>query len=88
MQRKQSKNLRRNISETWKMWQDKNTRKECSKEKNYQEGLLQENYLDGQIRNMTKNTGEDWREIGDSRKKNDWGKEKWKCVRKLNSKPE
>jgi len=32
--------------------------------------LLQENYSDGQIRDTTKNTGEDWREIGDSGKEN------------------
>ena len=31
MQKKQSKNLRRNISEIWKMWQDKNVKKECVK---------------------------------------------------------
>ena len=70
MQRKQSKNLRRNIGKTWKIWQDKNARKEHLKEKNYQEGLLQENYSDSQIRDTTKNTGEDWKEIGDSEKEN------------------
>ena len=78
MQRKQSKNLRRNISETQKIWQDKNTLKECSEGENYQKGLLQENYSDGQIRDTTKNTGENWREIGDGKKKNNWEKEKWK----------
>jgi len=40
--------------------------------------LLQENYSDGQIRDTTKNTGEDWREIGDSGKENDQEKGKWK----------
>ena len=38
------------------MWQDKNVRKEHSKG---EKGLLQENYLDIQIRDTTKNTGED-----------------------------
>ena len=60
------------------MQQDKNARKEHSKGENYQEGLLQENYLDSQIRDMTKNTRKDWKEIGDSEKENDQGEEKWK----------
>jgi len=52
------------------MWQDKNAKKEYSEEKNCQEGLWQESYLDGWTRGMIKNIGEDWREIGDSGKKN------------------
>ena len=75
MQRKQSKNLRRNIGETQKIQQDKNTRKKCSEGKNYQKGSQQENYLDSQTNNTTKNIGKDWREIGDSGKENDQGKE-------------
>ena len=35
MQRKQLKNLRRNISKTYKIWQDKNARKEHSEEESY-----------------------------------------------------
>ena len=60
------------------MWQDKNTRKEHLEEENCQEDLQQENYSDGQTRDMTKNTGEDQREIGDGGKENDQGKEKQK----------
>ena len=32
MQKRQSKNLKGNTNEIWKMWQDKNARKEHSKE--------------------------------------------------------
>ena len=59
MHKKQSKNLRRNIGEIWKMWQDENTKKECSKGENCQEDLWQENYLDGQTKDTTKNIGKD-----------------------------
>jgi len=58
MPERQSKNSRENINEIWKMWQDKNARKECSEEKNCQGDLQQENYLDGQIKGMTKNIRE------------------------------
>ena len=64
------------------MWQDKNTKKERSEEENCQEGLQQKNCLDGQTNDMTKNIGEDWRETGDSRKKDDQGKKKQKQSRK------
>ena len=57
MQRKQLKNSKRNIDKTWKMWHSKNTRKEHLEEENCQEDLWQENYSDGQTRDMTKNTG-------------------------------
>jgi len=57
------------------MWRDKNTRKEHLKEKNCQGDLWQENYLDSQIKDMTKNTGEDWKETGDDKKENDERKE-------------
>jgi len=70
MQKKQSKNSKRNIGEIWKIWPNKNMRKEHSEGENYQKGLQQENYSDGQTNSTTKNIGEDWREIGDSRKEN------------------
>jgi len=70
------KNSRENIDEIWKIWQDKNTRKEHSKEENCQGDLQQENCLDGQIKGMTKNIGEDWKGIGDSEKESNQGKEK------------
>ena len=39
MQKKQLRNLRKNIGETWKIFKDKNRKKGYSKEENYQEGL-------------------------------------------------
>ena len=57
----------------WKIWQDKNIRKGHSEEENYQKDLQRENYLDSQIRNMTKNIGKDQRGIGDSEKESDQG---------------
>ena len=77
-QRKRLKNSKRNISKTWKIWQDRNTMKEHTEEENCQGGLQQENYSDGQIRDTTKNTREDWRRIGDSGRENDHKEEKWK----------
>jgi len=64
------------------MWQDKNMRKEHLEEENCQGGLQQEKYLDGQTRGTTKNTGEDWRRIGDGGIENNHEKEKWKQLRK------
>jgi len=50
-------------------------RQECKegifRRENCQEGLWQESYLNSWTRGMIKNIGEDWREIGDSGKKND-----------------
>jgi len=51
-------------------------KQERSKGKSYQDNSQQENYLDGQTRGTTKNIGEDWREIGDSGKKNNQREEK------------
>ena len=34
MHKKRLKNLRKNITEIWKMWQDKNAKKEYSEEEN------------------------------------------------------
>ena len=45
---------------------------------NCQGDLQQENCLDGQIKDTTKNIGEGWKGIGDGEKKSDQGKEKWK----------
>ena len=68
MQKKQSKNLRKNTDKTRKMWQGRNKKREYLREENYQGDLWQENYSDGQTKDMTKNTGEDWRKIGDGGK--------------------
>jgi len=53
-------------------------KREHSEREIYQGDLQQENYLDGQTRDITKNIGEDWKEIEDDGKKNNQGKEKWK----------
>ena len=65
MQKKRSKNLRKNISETWKTWRGKSMKRERSDGENCQEDLWQGNYMDGQTNDMTKNTGEEWRKTGD-----------------------
>jgi len=78
MQKKQSKSSKRNTDKIWKMGQDKNARKKHIREENCQEDLWQENYSDGQTRDITKNIGEDWKGIRDGRKENNQGEEKWK----------
>ena len=60
------------------MQQDKNIRKEHLEEENCQGDLQQENCLDCQIKDMTKNIGEGQKGIGDGEKESDQGKEKWK----------
>ena len=39
MQKKQLRNLKKNIGKTWKMFEDKNRKREHSREENYQKGL-------------------------------------------------
>jgi len=68
MQKKRSKNLRKNISETWKTWRGKSMKRERSDGENCQEDLWQGNYMDGQTNDMTKNTREEWRKTGDNRR--------------------
>ena len=46
------------------MSEDRKRKKRHSREGSYQEGLWQENYLDGQTKDMTKNTGQGWKETG------------------------
>jgi len=65
MQKKRSKNLRKNIGKIWKMWHAKNMRKQHSNEENFQGGLRRRNYTGGQTSGMTRNIGVGWREIGD-----------------------
>jgi len=76
MCKKQSKNLRENIAETWKMWQNKNAKKRCSEKKNCQKDSWQENCLDSQTNGTTKNIREDWKGIRDGGKEKNQGKEK------------
>ena len=44
------------------MFEDKNRKKGYSGEENYQEGLQQENYLDGWIKDTIRNTGQGQKE--------------------------
>ena len=46
------------------MWRDKNAKRRHSREENCQGSLQQKCYIDGQTRDMTRNIGVDWREIG------------------------
>ena len=69
MQKKQLRNLKKNIGKTWKMFEDKNRKREHSREENHQKGLWQESYLDGQIKDTIRNTRQDWKEIGGDEKK-------------------
>jgi len=53
---------------TWRMSEDRKRKKRHSRERSYQKGLWQENYLGGQTKDMTKNTGQGWKETGGNRK--------------------
>jgi len=68
MQKKQLKNLRKSIGETWKTWRGKSAKRECSNRENCQEYLWQRNYMSGQTSDMTKNIGEEWRRTGDDKR--------------------
>ena len=57
--------MRKSIGETWKTWRSKSMKREHSNRKNCQEDLRQRNYMGGQISDMTKNIGEEWRRTGD-----------------------
>ena len=59
------------------MLEDKSKKKEHLKEENYQEDLWQRNCLGSQINSMTKNIGEDQREIEDNGKENKEMREKY-----------
>ena len=65
MQKKQFKNSRKSIGETWKTWHNKSMKREHSNRENYQEDLQQRNYMGGQTSNMTRSIGEEWRKTGD-----------------------
>ena len=79
MQRKQQKSTKRNTEEIWKTLEDRKRKKRHSEGENYQDDLQQKGYLDGQIKGMTKNTGQGWKEIGDDGKEEGQeGKEPWK----------
>ena len=58
------------------MQQDKKKKKKYLREENCQEGLQQENYLDGQIKGITKNIGKGQKEIGDNGRADGLGEKK------------
>ena len=58
MQKRQSKSMKRNTEETWKMLEDRKRKKGHFRERNYQDDSQQENCLDGQTRGTMKNTGQ------------------------------
>ena len=60
--------MKRNTEEIWKMSEDRKRKKKHSEEENYQDDLQQKDYLDGQIKDMMKNTGQGWKGIGDDGK--------------------
>ena len=68
MQRKQSKNSKKNTSKIWKMSEDRKEKKKCLGEGNYQGNLQQESYLVGQTKNTMRNTRKGWKEIEDNGK--------------------
>ena len=86
MQKKQQKNLKRNTGEIQRIYKDRREKrtKEYLLEKNYQGGLQQGDCLDGQIRNIMRNTGQDQKGIGDARREDK--QEAKKCWRQLGRK--
>ena len=76
MQRKQSKNLRKNIGEIQKMSEDRKEKKKHLRKGNCQGNLWQESYLVGQTKDTMRNTGQGWKEIGDNGKKEEQGDKK------------
>ena len=65
------------------MQRSKKKRKGYLKEENCQDGSQQESYLDGQIKGMMKNTGQDQKETGDDGKEEGQeGKEPQRQLRK------
>ena len=70
MQRRQLKNLKRNIYGIQRTLEDRNEKKKYLREENCQKDLQQRNYLGGWISGTTKNIKEDWNQIGDNGKIN------------------
>ena len=68
MQRKQLRNLRKNTIEIQKISENKKEKKKYLGKRNYQGNLQQESYLVRQIKDMMRNTGQGWKEIGDNKK--------------------
>ena len=68
MQKKQLKNLRKNIDKIWKMSEGRKKKREYLEEENYQEDLQQESYLVGWKKGIMRNTGQGQKGIGDDGK--------------------
>ena len=69
MQRRQQRTLKRNTEEIQKMLGDKKEKEEYLEEENCQEDLQQESYIDRQIRDMMRSTGQGQKETGDNGRK-------------------
>jgi len=65
MQKKQLKNSRKSIGETWKTWHGKSAKRERSDRENCQEDSWQRNYMGSWTSDMTKSIGEEWRRTRD-----------------------
>ena len=79
MPRKQQRSMKENTEGTQRMLEDRKKKKGHFRERNYQKDSQQENYLDGWIRGMTKNTGQGWKETGeDGKGKGKEDKEQWR----------
>jgi len=79
MQRKQSKNSKKNAGKIWKILEDRKEKKKCLGERNCQGNLWKESYLVGQTKNTMRNTGQGWKEIEDDGKEEEQrNEEQWK----------
>ena len=71
--------MKGNTEGTWRMLKDRKKKKGHSRGGNYQKDSQQENYSDGQIRDMTKNTGQDQKETGgDGKREGKEDEEQWR----------
>ena len=83
MPRKQQKSIKGSTEGTQRTSGDRKRKKELSGEGSYQGDLWQKNYLDGWTKDMTKNIGQGWKEIGgDGKEEGKEDEEQWKQLKK------
>ena len=71
--------MKESTEEIWRTSGDRKEKRERSEGENCQDSSQQGSYLGGQIKGMTKSTGEDWKGTGDDRKgEGERGEEQWK----------
>ena len=71
--------MKESTEEIWRMSGDRKEKRERSEEENCWDSLWQKGYLGGQIKGMTKSTGEGWKGTGDDGKEEgERGEEQWK----------